>query len=686
MSMGPFVASGIAGVGQGAVFGLLALGIVIVYRGTGVINLAQGAFAMISAFAFQQGLTRMDLDNTTAALFAVVLTCAAAAVTYLLVFRPLRHAPVLAKLVGCLGLVLVAEAGVQLIVGTGSVPPPSLFPETGSVFAGAVRLAGYPVPRVSLWLLAIGVVLAIGLSAAYHYSRLGLVAEAAWESSKGASLLGYSVNRVGLATWVLGAGLGGLAGVLSAGIQAGGLTITNLTFLVIPALAAALVARFSSFLLAFAAGVLLGMVEGALTYFVTINYNSWFEPGWVPTLPLVVIVIVLIVRGTSIPTRGDEVTTDRLPAAPRPTSARVPAALIVIVPVVLVALLVSGGEMQNALTNSLIAVPAGLSLVLLTGYLGQVSLGQIALAGFAAFSAAKLSTSAGLPMQVALPLSAVCAVPIGLLFGLPALRVRGPNLAIVTLAGGVAVEDLILQSHHLAGGYAGLRVTGSSFFGLDLSPLSQPTRFAIFVLIIDVLATLVVRNVRRGLTGQRFLAVRANERAASASGINVARTKLLGFTISALLAGLCGALMAYQGGSVEWSTYDVGLSIFLIASVYVAGIGTVGGAWLAAVSVASGVVQQLLHFASNFVLWVNLALGLLLLLTLVRAPDGGAVLVSQRWQQLRRALTDRRHPGAPTVTGTESLDGTSWELASERADPASRGMDARPTSTDRSLL
>ena len=308
-----------------------------------------------------------------------------------------------------------------------------------------------------------------------------------------------------------------------------------------------------------------------------------------------------------------------------------------------------------------------------------MSLGQIALSGFAAFSAAKFSTSADLPMQVTLPLSAACAVPVGLLFGLPALRVRGPNLAIVTLAGGVAVEDLILQSHHLAGGYAGLRVTGTSFFGLNLSPLSHPIRFAVFVLIIDVLATLAVRNVRRGLTGQRFLAVRANERAASASGINVARTKLLGFTISAALAGLGGSLMAYLGGSVEWSSYDVALSIFLIASVYVGGIGSVAGAWLAAVSVASGVLQQLLHFASNFVLWVNLVLGLLLLLTLVQAPDGGAVLVSEQWRQLRQALARRRRAPGSVSAGPTDVDLSAVPIATDQV--ATRA----PTATDRSL-
>ena len=197
--------------------------------------------------------------------------------------------------------------------------------------------------------------------------------------------------------------------------------------------------------------------------------------------------------------------------------------------------------------------------MVVTGYVGQISLMQMALAGVSAFAVGSFGTSAGMPMLIALPLAVLAGVGFGLIAALPSLRTRGASLAIITLASGLAIEEIFFQRS----GWFGLSRTNKTadppeLFGLEFGPSSDfflgddkiPSGgFGLFVLILTIGCCVGIMRLRRSRLGEQMLAVRANERAAAAAGVDVAAIKLAAFGISAGLAGLGGALTAYKLGT-----------------------------------------------------------------------------------------------------------------------------------------
>jgi ABC-type branched-subunit amino acid transport system permease subunit len=215
--------------------------------------------------------------------------------------------------------------------------------------------------------------------------------------------------------------------------------------------------------------------------------------------------------------------------------------------------------------------------VLLTGYVGQVSLAQMTFAGMGGFMLGHISHGWGLGFPFSLILAGLCAVPVGLVIGIPALRLRGVNLAVVTLAAAFTADALIFNSQGFAGGLEGLPIKPPHLLGLNLS-IAQgkdyPTViFGVMVLVIVILMGLLVARLRRGAAGRMLLAVRSNERAAAGVGINVAQAKLMAFGIAAFIAGIGGALTGYQQGTLTADGFATFVSLGLLAIVYVAGIG-----------------------------------------------------------------------------------------------------------------
>ncbi len=273
--------------------------------------------------------------------------------------------------------------------------------------------------------------------------------------------------------------------------------------------------------------------------------------------------VALFLRGASLPGRG-EIVEKRLPAVPRPerllqVERRSP--LLVGV----VCLIVFPYDFRQALINSLLGILICLSLVVIVGFVGQISVVQLALAGVAGFTMSHLTTDLGgiwAEFPISLLIGAATATVIGLLIAVSALRVRGVSLVVVTLAAAVALEQFGFLNARWGGGPTGSPVTQPELGGLNLGPdasfrgiddnLPSPV-FGFLVLAATILLALLVANVRRSSLGQRMLAVRSNERAAAAAGINVRNTKLAGFGIAAFVAGMAGALYAYNFGSVSYS-------------------------------------------------------------------------------------------------------------------------------------
>jgi ABC-type branched-subunit amino acid transport system permease subunit len=657
------------GTGSGAVIAALGLGMVLTYRASGVVNFAHAAMGVFLAYTYGAlrqsgellnplliGPSRIRLlpgdctpegpaaecfyrfSTGTAFALTMLLACAYGLLVHLLVFRPLRHAPTLAKLVGSLGLFLYLLAITNLRVGTQgavlSLPEPIL-PD------GVVSVLGADLQQDRLWLAGLVLVTTAVLVWVYHHTRFGLATEAAAESEKGAVLVGIDTDRVAAGNWMLATVLAGAAVILFAPITSINPTTTALLF--VPALAAALLGSFRSFTITALAGLGIGMAQSEIQ-------NVQVGVDWLPdvdlqqALPFVVIVATMVLRGESLPTRGSFVT-GHLPRSPSPRNVAVWAAALAAAGGL--ALLVLDAAWRGAVIVSTTTALVALSIVLLTGYVGQISLMPMALAGASAFAMVKLTADWGVPFPLSPLLAALGAVALGVLAGAPAVRLRGMNLAITTLAAAVAIEELLLRWDAFTGGPAGSRVPPPELLGVDLgisAPGAEDNRAAFGLLCVGALVAVavVVAHLRRGRSGLRWLGVRANERAAAAAGVPVAREKLVAFALSSFIAGLGGAVYAYGHPNLSADSFRVVSSLSLLALTYLGGIASVVGALVAGL-LADGGILSVGRQGSQVQFAVS---GLALIAVAALYPDGLSGAAYRLAGRARRALGTARRAQA----------------------------------------
>jgi branched-chain amino acid transport system permease protein len=552
------------------VYAALGLGLVLVHRASGVVNFAHGAMAMLITYAFVE--LRPDIGLWPALAVSTVAAAALGPVVDGLVFRPLRRAPALARVVASVGLLATLQALAVLWFGADSRPVPSLLPNR------PVGVLGVEVPRDRLLLAALVITAAAGLWALYRFTRFGLASRAAAEDQTSVAMLGWSPDALSAVNWVLASVLAGLGGILVGPLTA--LDPATTTLLVVPALAAALAGRLSSFGVTTAVALALGMAQSAIL-------KLQDDVSWIPRagvregLPLLVILAALALgRGRGLG-RGEAVV-GPLPLATRPRRPVWWAGAGLVAGSA--ALLVLSGQYRLGLVNSLIGAVICLSLVLLTGYVGQISLAQMAFAGVAGFSLAKLATAWDVPFPVAPLVAAALAAVVGAAVALPALRLRGLSLAVVTLAAAVTVEEAVFKSPALTGGFEGTLVP--ELPGID--GRASTRAFGMVALAVVAGVALAVSALRRGRLGRRFLAVRANERAAAACGIDLTATKLTAFALSAFVAGLGGALLGYGQGRLSFGSFGVFVSLSYLAAAYLGGIASVAGALVGGLLVPGG--------------------------------------------------------------------------------------------------
>src|ERR1700744_5764110 len=306
------------GLGRGALIAAISLGVVLTYRGSGVINLATGAVAMVGGYAFwalntnQLGFTLSTAPTLGVSLVVVVVF---GALMELVAFRPLRNASPLAKLVSSLGVLLIAQATVLLAFGNTPQPEPTILPQS------IVHVFGAVIPVDRFILTGIVIAIAAPLAAAYRWSRFGLATRAASENEVAAMLGGLSPRLLSLGNTLVASFIAGAVGILAAAITE--LDSETLPLQIVPALTAALIARFTSFGLACAAGLGLGIIESLIQY---ASSQTWFPPAGRSAIPGVAELVIFLIpvavmygRGGRLPRRGDLV--DRsLPQAPRPNN------------------------------------------------------------------------------------------------------------------------------------------------------------------------------------------------------------------------------------------------------------------------------------------------------------------------------------------------------------------------------
>lgn len=614
----------IVGLAGGSAYALMALGVVAVYRGSGILNFSQGAIGMIASYSFWEVYDggNGSLPEVPAFLVGIAVGIALGLLFYVLVVRFLRNVSDMAKVVATLGLMLLLESAAEKGFGT---LPHLVKPLFGS---GKITLFGAVMTYGTLFLLVITIAIAVALYAIFHRTKLGLNATALQENPVAAGAIGISPHLTGIVTWAVGGATAAIAGILL--IPVIGLTPSALTLLVIPAMASALIGRFNLILPALLVGLFLGIVESVLG-------GDWsVNSGIVASVPFAVIIVAIVLGGRALPGRGESFSV-RLPAVGDGRIKPVKGVLLVVIGVIL-ALEISP-TWSTAMISSCVFGLMALSMVVVTGYAGQISVASAAFAGFGSFIAARTSSDVHFPFLVCILFGTIAAVLLGLVFGAPAVRVRGVNLAIVTLGLSLAVEDMVLTEPSLTGGVDGLGVASPSLFGLQLSPASHPDRFAVVCVVALAIGALVVLNVRRGESGRRYVAVRANERGAASVGVSVAGAKLGAFAISAALAGLGGALATFQFNVADFSSYDVFSSITALAFAVVAGIGFVGGAIAAGVSSQGGMlanfVMNVLHW-TTINDWLTIITGAFVMQIMIQYPDGAILAVVHQVRFIRR--------------------------------------------------
>jgi ABC-type branched-subunit amino acid transport system ATPase component/branched-subunit amino acid ABC-type transport system permease component len=657
----------VLGLGLGAMYALAGQGIIVIYRGSGVINFALGAIGTAAAYLAWE-LQNAGWPFGWAFVAGVALSAVLGVAIQILVMRPMRRASSLVRLVATLGVLVLLQSFLTLRYDGNVTLVASPLPTTLlRPFGGAVVIN-----EDRLWLLAIAILVTVLLWCGYRWTNFGRATTAVAENPRAASSLGWSPDFIATANWGLGCALAGAAGILLAPVIS--LQVAAFTTLVLAALAAALVAGFVSFPITLAAGLLIGIITSELTRFST-------TPGLADTVPFFVIVVMVVISGRALPIRG--FLSDRLPKL---GTGRLRPALIVPAAVVTFALItqIRSPTWADAVTTTFGVATILLSIVVVTGYAGQISLAQYAFAGVGALIAGRLVATTSVPFEAALVIGVAGTVPIGLLFALPAVRTRGVKLAIITLGLGAAVDMMVFENPNYTGGLIGTNVGVRHLFGLNIDGVTYPQRYAAFVFVLFVLAAVTVTNLRRGRAGRRLIAVRTNERAAAALGISPWSVKLYAFGLAAAIAALGGILISFSSDNIVYSGFVSFQSITAMGQALIGGIGFVIGPLIGAMFVPGSLGAKVLAFPAE---WLPFIAGGVLIIILLIHPDGVAPALTsaarfsgRKFASLFRRLVPERSPPTPErPLATPDAGRAQPTPDGDRAQPTPDGDRAQPT-------
>ena len=624
----------------GVVFGCLdaltAMGLVLVFRSSRVINFAQASFGGLAAAVMVVMVAAWHLPYLLAAPIALGAALGSGAVTDRVVVRRLTRSPRL--------LLTVATIGVGQVVAAIQLGLPTLLTKKLTAFSTfTTPLHGWHFSIHSTYftgdsVIAVGTVLVVLGALAWFLGRtdLGLAIRAAADSHERALLLGVPVALLSFVSWTLAAGLSGLGTILAVPVEGQNLgQVIGPQGLLVP-LAAAVIARMESLPVAFAAAVGIDIAEQAI--FWSYPRSSSVDVG----VFLIILVALLAQRrrlgrlATALSERLSVKEIRPVPAALERLGAykagRGIVTLVVLgLAVVAVPYGLGAGQLFIAATAAIYGIIA-VSLVPLTGWAGQISLGQFALAGAGAATTGALLVHFDVDLFLALGASALVGALVALAIGLPALRIPGTYLAAVTMAFAVPVSTYFLSQLYFPA-IAETDVVRPQLLG-RLS-LQSPRTFYWLCLAVLAVALHLTRNMRSSRAGRAILATRDNEQAAASFAISPLKSKLTAFAFSGALAAVAGGLYIVANRGLGFSGIDPELSIDVFLMVAIGGLGSTTGAVLGVVY-----VEAMAYILPNWAQLLATGAGLLVLLLLV--PGGLGQLVYDGRDRLLARLA-RRH-------------------------------------------
>lgn len=553
----------------GVTYGLLAVGLVLVYRSNRIINFAHGEVGAFAAAVFGLFAVKYGLNYYLVLPLALLLGAGVGAAAEVGVVRRLRNAPKLMSIVATLGVgqfLVLFGLLVNSNAGAGGVfPEPPGLPE--------FNLGALTVTQAYTGMLVIGPITVALLAAFLKYSKYGLAIRSAAANPEAARMAGIPAARMSALAWALAGGLSAMTAILTLPARGFSGAETFGPSLLLRALAAAVLARMNSLPLALAGGLGLGILEQLLIW-------NRPESGFVELVLFLIIVATLLVqkqRGGRDEEKGSWASVQALRPVPEAMQklwlvrnlGMVTGAVLVIL-AALLPLVISNSNSIKMVTIFGFAV-VGLSVGVVTGLGGQLSLGQFAIAGIGAWASFEVSSRIG-HFELAFLYAGLAGAVASLVIGLPALRIKGLFLTVTTLSFALVTPAWLLKQEFFlgAGVDPGRPIVGDT-------PIDSGRLYYWFALPVLVLATLLARNVRQGGFGRLLVAVRDNEDAARAFTIRAALVKTQGFLLAGFLAGVGGALFGHAVSSINSTVFPTSASVAIVAMVVIGGISLLAG-------------------------------------------------------------------------------------------------------------
>jgi ABC-type branched-subunit amino acid transport system ATPase component/branched-subunit amino acid ABC-type transport system permease component len=600
-------------------FSMFAVGVSVIYRASRVLNLSHGAMALVPAYV-NYTLHKAGLPVGGALIVSVLLGAALGVVVERLFVTRLRPQGPTAQTVGTVAVAGLLIAVTAKLWGTSSLLAPQIFPE------GEIHVAGTAIRYGDLGLFVVGLVLSAGLFAFFRFTEYGLAMRAAAQNRQAASLMGIDPDLAAAVAWALGGGLAAIAGILLAAVT--NLDPYNLPLQVLPAFVAALIGGLGSLTGAMLGSVIAGLLFGFVPLFASLPLvGSLFSSSGATQLVLALLaMVVMATRGRRLSGAEEGGAGLKVQTSLRRARVRPGVKIAAVCALVAWPFLVPFSVLGTSLLAIELAVVA-ISLVVLIGWVGQISLAQASFVGIGALTTGLVTRGFELGFPLNLVAGAAGAALAAVILGMVALRVRGLYLAVATLIFAWMADQFLFPSQWLGAG-SGTSTIPNQRIGVEggFPSLDLTSRKTLYLLMIAVLVLIMaaLANLRDTKTGRAFFAIRGSETAAAALGVDVVHYKLLAFALSGALAGIGGALLMVEQRTVAPSQFFFTVSLQYLAVAVVGGLGSLGGA------VAAGglfaMLNELFFRVPALAGWLEVVSASLLAFVLLVQPGGLAAI------------------------------------------------------------
>lgn len=576
----PFI---VIGLFTGSILGLAAMGVVLTYKTTGVFNFAYGAVAMFSAFTYWQV---HDLWGWTAwaAIPVVLVEAAIVGVGFERIFRPLAGLSAEVSIVVSLALLAFLQQGAKLIFGGQEEALQPIFPRS-TFYVGDKLHIGYD--QLGTFLVSLALVgLLWGL---LRHTRFGTATRAVVDNRDLSSMIGINGVNVRRVSWILSSVFGALVGILLSPNQ--GLDVNQLVLVVIVSFAPVVLARMTSLPIAYGSALVISIAQSIMSKYGSSGTIANFEAS----LPFLILLVALLYQGRQLRELGTAVRPMSLGTASSAAAAQSAAqqssslqgrfridrplslGLVGLVVALIVPTFLHGPRLTNV-TGGVIYAVIAMTLVVLTGWAGQISLAQFSFVGIGAFTIGHLAGAHGQNFLWAALAGMAISIPVGLVVGALSLRLSGLFLAIATMAFALIMDNAVFVRSDVTGGQTGLLISRPRIFGISF--VSTASMYELSVVVFAALA-LGAFFIRRGPIGRRLHILRDSPLASSTLGVNLTVTKLTVFVCCGAVAALGGAL--YAGFQQAIDPFDIafGASLQLLLVVVLSGRSVITGAVIA---------------------------------------------------------------------------------------------------------